>query len=203
MISGKKVNDEPVSCNRYIAVWILKSVWYEFKFQPVKRLTFILGGIMKQKYSIHKDTEKQTLVIKEYGELNKEILSLLCEEAYPEAVIQDAIKEGKEALIKVLRTRNMYPPGVFANSIADLVITFYGSDGEQSTEIMLDDKEFFEKNGIDVPQEEEVVESDENDIDSVLDDNIDEVYEEKKIIKDLKSTIKVADEDGNDTDGDM
>jgi len=155
---------------------------------------------MKQKYSIHKDTEKQTLVIKEYGELNKEILSLLCEEAYPEEVIQDAIKEGKEALIKVLRTRNMYPPGVFANSIADLVIMFYGSDGEQSTEIMLDDKEFFEKNGIDVPQEEEAVESDEDDIDSVLEDNIDEVYEEKKIIKDLKSTLKVADEDSADTD---
>ena len=158
---------------------------------------------MKQKYSIHKDTEKQTLVIKEYGELNKEILSLLCEEAYPEEVIQDAIKEGKEALIKVLRTRNMYPPGVFANSIADLVITFYGSDGEQSTEIMLDDKEFFEKNGIDVPQEEEVVESDEDDIDSVLEDDIEEVYEEKKIIKDLKSTLKVADDDSAETDDDI
>ena len=47
---------------------------------------------MKQKYSIHKDIEKQALVIKEYGELNKEILSLLCEEAYPEEVIQGAIK---------------------------------------------------------------------------------------------------------------
>ena len=98
---------------------------------------------MKQKYSIHKDTEKQRLVIKEYGELNKEILSLLCEESYAEEVVQEAIKEGKEALVKVLRTRNMYPPGVFANSIADLVIVLYGSKGEQSTEIMLDDKEFF------------------------------------------------------------
>ena len=97
----------------------------------------------------------------------------------------------------------MYPPGVFANSIADLVIAFYGSDGEQSAEIMLDDKEFFEKNGTNVPQEEEVVESDEDDIDSVLEDNIDEVYEEKKIIKDLKSTLKVADEDAADTDDDI
>jgi hypothetical protein len=158
---------------------------------------------MKQKYSIHKDTEKQALVIKEYGELNKEILSLLCEEAYPEDVIQDAIKEGKESLIKVLRTRNMYPPGVFANSIADLVIAFYAADGEQSTEIMLDDKAFFEKNGGDVPQAEEAVESDEDDIDSVLEDDIDEVYEEKKIIKDLKSTLKVADEDAADTDDDV
>lgn len=154
---------------------------------------------MKQKYSIHKDTEKQRLVIKEYGELNKEILSLLCEEAYPEDVIKGAITEGKEALVHALRTRNMYPPGVFANSIADLVIALYSSEGEQSTEIMLDDKEFFEGKGVDVPQEEKDVEGDDGDIDSVLDggieDDMDEVYEEKKIIKDLKSTLKVADED--------
>ncbi len=158
---------------------------------------------MKQKYSIHKDTEQQKLLIKEYGELNKEILTLLCEEAYPEDVILAAIKEGKESLIKVLRTRNMYPPGVFANSIADLVIAFYGSDGEQSTEIMLDDKEFFESNDVGAPQEEEEVASDDDDIDSVLEDDIDEVYEEKKITKDLKSTLKVADEDAADTDDDV
>ena len=157
---------------------------------------------MKQKYSIHKDTENQKLVIKEYGELNKEILSLLCEEAYPEDVILAAIKEGKEALIKALRTRNMYPPGVFANSIADLVIAFYGSNGEQSTEIMLDDKEFFEGNDTSPPHEEAEVESDDDDIDSVLEDDIAEVYEEKKSIKDLKSTLKVADEDAVDTDVD-
>ena len=161
---------------------------------------------MKQKYSIHKDIEKQQLVIKEYGELNKEILSLLCEEAYPEEVIKGAINEGKEALIRALRTRNMYPPGVFANSIADLVIALYGSEGEQSTEIMLDDKAFFEGKGVGASQEEKGAESDE-DIDSVLDDELedemDEVYEEKKIIKDLKSTLKVADDDGADTDDDI
>jgi len=166
---------------------------------------------MKQKYSIHKDTEKQRLVIKEYGELNKEILSLLCEEAYLEEVVQAAIKEGKEALINVLRTRNMYPPSVFANSIADLVIALYGSEGEQSTELMLDDKAFFERNKTAVPSEEAESESDDDDIDSVLDDeidddledDIDEVYEEKKIIKDLKSTLKVADDDAGDADDDI
>jgi len=159
---------------------------------------------MKQKYSIHKDTEKQRLVIKEYGELNKEILSLLCEETYPQDVVQEAINKGKDALVKVLRTRNMYPPGVFANSIADLVITLYGSEGEQSTEIMLDDKAFFEKDEMEAPPEEEAVESDDEDIDSVLEDDIGEVYEEKKIIKDLKSTLKVADDDdAGDSDDDV
>ena len=158
---------------------------------------------MKQKYSLHKDVEKQILVIKEYGELNKEILSLLCEETYPEAVIQAAVNEGKEALVKVLRTRNMYPPGVFANSIADLVIALYGSEGEQSTEIMLDDKAFFESNDAGDAEEEEDVDSDGDDIDSVLEDDIEDVYEDKKIIKDLKSTLKVADDDAAEADDDI
>ena len=47
------------------------------------------------------------------------------------------------------------------------------------------------------------MESDDDDIDSVLEDDIDDVYEEKKIIKDLKSTLKVADEDSADTDDDV
>jgi hypothetical protein len=157
---------------------------------------------MKQKYSIHKDTEKKRLVIKEYGELNKEILSLLCEETYAQDVVQEAINQGKEALVKVLRTRNMYPPSVFANSIADLVIALYGSDGEQSTEIMLDDKAFFENKGMKATPEEEEVESDDDDIDAVLEDDIGEVYGEKNI-KDLKSTLKVADDDVAETDDDI
>lgn len=159
---------------------------------------------MKQKYSIHKDTEKQILVIKEYAELNKEILSLLCEETYPENEVNTAISRGKGALVSILRTRNMYPPGVFANSIADLVIALYGSEGEQSTEILLDDKAFFESNENETTLEEETVENDEDDdIDTVLDDDINDVYEEKKIIKDLKSTLKVADEDSADADDDV
>lgn len=157
---------------------------------------------MKQKYMIHKDIENQRLVIKEYAELNKEILSLLCEESYPEDVVKAAISEDKEKLVAVLRTRNMYPPGVFANTIADLVIALYGSEGEQSTEIFFDDKEFFEGNDVEAISREEDVEAD-DDIDDVLEDDIDEVYEDKKIIKDLKSTLKVADEDSVDADDDV
>lgn len=157
---------------------------------------------MKQKYSIHKDIENKNLVIKEYAELDKEILSLLCEETYPEDVVTAAIRDDKEKLIAVLRTRNMYPPSVFANSIADLVIALYGSEGEQSTEIFFDDKEIFEANEIEAPPDDDTMDTDDDDIDSVLEDDINEVYEEKKSIKDLKSTLKVADDDSVDMDDD-
>ena len=155
---------------------------------------------MKQKYTIHKDTEKKTLVIKEYGELNKEILSLLYEETYQEDEIKTAISESKEKLISILRTPNMYPPRVYANSIADLVIVIYESNGDQATKIWLDDKDFLQTNEPQTTTKEEPVEGVDDDIDTVLGDDIEEVYEKNKIIKDLKSTLKVADEDSADTD---
>ena len=46
---------------------------------------------------------------------------------------------------------------------------------------MLDDKEFFENNAMEPSAEEEEVESHDEDIDSVLEDDIGEVYEDKNI----------------------
>jgi hypothetical protein len=153
---------------------------------------------MKQKYSIHKDDENKKLVIKEYAELDKEILSLLCEETYEGQIVKDAVDRGAEALIEALRTRNMYPPSTFAQKIADTVIMLYNSDGEQSMDIFFDDKEFFESEEL-VKDEEDELETDAEDLDDLLeDDEIDDVYDDKKIIKDLKSSIKVADDESVD-----
>jgi hypothetical protein len=157
---------------------------------------------MKQKYTIHKDTENQKLVIKEFAELDKEILSLLCEEVYDEADIQSAINEGADNLTATLRTRNMYPPSMFVKKIAAAVVMLYKADGEQSAEILFDDKEFFEKSSLD-NDNEETVDTDTEDIDDLLEDeDLENVYEDKKLIKDLKSSIKVADDDPGDPDDD-
>lgn len=157
---------------------------------------------MKQKYTIHKDTQNQKLVIKEFAELDKEILSLLCEEAYDEADIQAAIAKGIDDLTTKLRTRNMYPPSVFIKKIAAAVVMLYDTDGEQSTELLFDDKDFFEKDSLE-DDNEESVETDTEDIDDLLEDeDIEDVYEDKKLIKDLKSSIKVADDEPGDLDDD-
>ena len=154
---------------------------------------------MKQKYSIYKDTGNEKLIIKEYAELDKEILSLLCEESYPDDAIVTAIQSGASALVRALRTRNMYPPSTFANKIATAVISLYENGEEQSIEIMFDDKELFEKEE-ETAGSEDSVDADSEDIDELLDDEIDDVYEDKKLIKDLKSSLKVADDDAIDTD---
>ncbi len=157
---------------------------------------------MKQKYTVQKDADNKKLIIKEYAELDKEILSLLCEESYDDAWVKAAIQNGTTALIKVLRTRNMYPPSAFVSKIAEAVVSLYDAGDEQSIEILFDDKELFEKE-TSVEEPKTAIDSDAEDIDDLLDDEIDDVYEDKNLIKDLKSSLKVADDDSVDTEDDV
>lgn len=155
---------------------------------------------MKQKYSLYKNDENKKLVIQEYAELDKEILSLLCEETYDEATVKNAMGRGSEALVEALRTRNMYPPSAFAKKIADAVVQLYEAAGEQSMDIFFDDKEFFDTENL-AKEEEEELDADSDDLDDLLEDeDIDDGYEDKKMIKDLKSSLKVADDESTDPD---
>jgi hypothetical protein len=129
---------------------------------------------MKQKYTIQRDTCNKRLIIKEYAELDKEIMSLLCEESYDDACVASAIQNGTAALIKVLRTRNMYPPSAIAKKIASVVVSLYDAGDEQPSEIMFDDKELFEKVAI-TEEPEASIDADEEDIDDLLEDEIDDV----------------------------
>lgn len=166
---------------------------------------------MKQKFSLHRDTGKGMLVIKEYAELDKEILSLLCEETYDDAVVKAAIVKGTEALIMALRTHNMYPPRTLAQKIADMVAVLYDSDEEQSTEILFDDKEFFDVQEEVKEADDDALDADAEDLDDLLEDeleddledDIDDVYGDKKIMKDLKSSLKVADDESVDPEEDV
>jgi len=157
---------------------------------------------MKQQYTIHKDTDNQRLIIKEYAELDKEILSLLCEESYDDAWVVSAIQNGSAALIRALRTRNMYPPSAIVSKIASAVVSLYDSGDEQSIEIMFDDKELFEKEAI-IEEPEEDIDAEEEGLDDLLDDEIDDDYEDKQLIKNLKSSLKVADDESVDTEEDV
>ena len=96
---------------------------------------------MKQKYLILKDNDKKQLIIREFAELDKEVLSPLCEEIYDAKLIQSAIKEGKEKLIQVLRTKNMYPPGIYTNQIANAVLSIFAEKEPKSLELFFDDIE--------------------------------------------------------------
>jgi hypothetical protein len=157
------------------------------------------GETMKQKYQIVKDGKKKSLIVREYAELDKDILSPLCEEIYELESINSAIAEGKAVLIAALRTKNMYPPGIYANKIADAVVTLLSSAKVQSTELFFDDIELLGQEDIGL---EEGLGTDSDDIDDLLEEDYDEDYENKDAIKKLNSSLKVADNEYGDVDED-
>lgn len=156
---------------------------------------------MKQKYLILKDNDKKELIIREFAELDKEVFSPLCEEIYDVKVIRSAIKEGKETLIQVLRTKNMYPPVIYANQIADAVLSIFAAKEPESLELFFDDIEL-------INQDEQTtvmladLESESEEIDELLEDDYDENYDDKGALKQINSPLKVADDEGVDTGND-
>jgi hypothetical protein len=111
---------------------------------------------MKQRYFISRDEKTSALTIEEYavvaGNIKRHEISaiarddftLLCTETYEGKAIKKAISEGKEALVTVLRTDNLYPIGTYANVIADSVIEIYGKNDHFSKELLFDDLDLFE-----------------------------------------------------------
>lgn len=160
---------------------------------------------MKQKYTIVKDDENNQLIIREFAELDKEILSLLCEETYDSKVIRAAIRSGREKLISALRTNNLYPPGIYAIKIADAVKELYATKGQESTDLFFNDLELLavesEPKAQKIDQEEAVEEQDE-DMDELLEDDFESDYEEKDKINKLDASLKIADDDFSDTTND-
>ena len=152
---------------------------------------------MKQKYVVLLDNETGKLAIQEYAELDKELLSLLCEETYDAEAIRTAMKKDRSALIQALRTHNMYPPGMYTERIADAIVEMFQPGANTSVELFFEERKMFD------PMEKEVVsgtdEDDDEDtvgeVDDLLDDGIDDDFEEKGLIKDLKKSIQISDED--------
>ena len=154
---------------------------------------------MKQKYLISKEDDQKKLIIKEFAELDKEMLSLLCEEEYDNKIIKSAISKGKEALISELRTNNMYPPSVYAEKIAQAVIDIFDSKESQSIELSFNDIDLLIKEQ--EPSEDiDKIESIAEDIDELIGDDLEKNLEGKNTIKDKKGANKISkDEDGDVT----
>ncbi|MCP4631067.1 MAG: hypothetical protein GY850_47285 [bacterium] len=133
---------------------------------------------MKQKYLILNDKENKQIKIQEFAELNKEMLSLLCEEAYDYQTIKSAISAGKDELITALRTNNMYPPGIYAAQIADAVIDLHRSKDRESMELLFDDINLLAKN-VESVKAAKQVEDKPVALDDMLDDDYDDSYGEK------------------------
>jgi len=155
---------------------------------------------MKQKYAIVRDDENKQLIVREFAELDKEILSLLCEETYEEKQIRTAIRKGREELIAALRTKNLYPPGIYANKIADAVKELYATSDKDSAELFFDDLELLaHANEPKAKAAKELVEEPDEEMDELLEDNFESDYEDEDPPPKLDSSLKIADDEYGDT----
>jgi len=156
---------------------------------------------MKQKYLIINDKKNKQFKIQEFAELNKETLSLLCEEAYDYKTIKSAVSAGKDALISTLRTNNLYPPGIYAEKIAYAIVQLHKSKDEESVELFFDDINLLNKkrqsSGTTVEFED-----DSADLDEMLEDDFDDDYPEKNGLKKMESSLKIEDDDYVDVNDD-
>lgn len=160
---------------------------------------------MKQKYTIVRDDKNNQLIIREFAELDKQILSLMCEETYDSKMIRAAIKQGSSHLIAALRTNNLYPPGIYAAKIAESVRALYATKDQESVDLFFDDLELLAVKSRSEPEkavEEEPVEEQGEDVDELLEDDFESEYEEKDRISKLKSSLKIADDDYSDSSND-
>ena len=156
---------------------------------------------MKQKYLILNDKENHQFKIQEFAELSKESLSLLCEETYDYHSIKAAVSNGKDALIAALRTNNMYPPGIYAEQIAEAVIDLNSSSERESVELFFDDINLLTKTREAVKVSEHLEEETEDtDLDDVLGEDFDEGYPEKEDLDTSESPLQIEDDDYIDAD---
>jgi len=152
---------------------------------------------MKQKYLIINDPKNKQLKIQEFAELDKDSLSLLCEETYDYKTIAAAIGAGEDALIIALRTKNLYPPSSYAHEIAKAVSELKKSKESSSVELFFDDIELLTQNR-EAAQIARQLEEEPADLDEILEDELDG----KEDIKKIDSSLKIADDDYIDIDDD-
>ena len=158
------------------------------------------SSTMRQKYEIQRDEDNKRLIIREFAELDKDVMSLLCEESYDKKAVKSAMGAGRETLITALRTKNLYPPGMYAGKIADKVIEMYGSKGKTSEEIVFDDLEFLAR-GHEAAEAAASYEGEPGEVDELLDAGAEEEkFEEGDEVKKLDSSLKIEDDEFSDID---
>ena len=124
-------------------IYRLAKKWIKHKCQTNKKVKILLKKekTVKQKYLILKDDQNKEMRIKEFAELSKDSESLLFETVCDAQKIEAAIAQGTEELISAFRTKNFFPPELYAQKIADSIVELYQSDQKQSVELICDDLE--------------------------------------------------------------
>ncbi|MGE4519169.1 MAG: hypothetical protein AB7E04_06655 [Desulfobacteraceae bacterium] len=153
---------------------------------------------MKQKYLLEKQEDK-SLVIREYGELEEGIYSLLCEEKFDYEGLLKVIEDESE-LLDFLRTDNMFPPFSYMTKIKEAVKgLFSDANDETHAEIIFDEAAIAKRER---EAEEEEYYSEDELLDDILegDDDFDSLDDDLGDIDSSAKSIKVDEDSDLDVD---
>lgn len=153
---------------------------------------------MKQKYLILKNDEKTKLIIREFAELDKEMFTFLCEETFDDESVKSAIAIGEDAVIATLRTKNLFPIGIYAKEIAAAVAKMYETGNDQSVELLFDDHELMKKEQVEEPLVDDDIEDEVVEIDELLDQEPPlSDYDDKDEIENITYSLKIDNDSTN------
>ena len=162
---------------------------------------------MKQKYIIKKDDAKGTLAIKEYAELDKEIMSFMGEHEYKREDITLAIAGGNDELIRALRCHEFYPPQGIADKLSEKITEIYDAGIDDAVELLLNDVDSLAKvepkEQVIIPEIEDDDDIVADDVDDLLEDKLDDDLVDSKSIGTKNTSIKIVDDDILDDDADL
>jgi hypothetical protein len=156
---------------------------------------------MKLKYLIKRGNSSEQIVVQEFGELDRDTMDFMCEVIYAQSELQAAMQKGREALIAVLRTRDLYPPAGCAQKLAEAVFEYCKSNSQGPLELLFDEKEAF-------AEEVAVVEEDGADEEAATADDdadtaqLDEMIDDSTDVESGKKTLRVDDIEESEEDED-
>ncbi|MCP4723017.1 MAG: hypothetical protein GY860_26490 [Desulfobacteraceae bacterium] len=144
---------------------------------------------MKQKIRFEKNIKEGILTILEYSEVDPGVVMLLHEEEYSLAEMIQASKEGVDAFLAQFRRRSFFPAKDMAVKLFEGSVAFFKDGAEEKLIIEYNDIEAF-------PGEEEfVLEDDDVELDTLLEEDGDTKEDEMKEIDSEDDTPKFTPED--------
>lgn len=157
---------------------------------------------MKQKYEIFVNKDENKIVIREFAQLDKEIMSLLCQESFDLDNVKAAMGQGNtELLYAALRSNNMYPPAIYMEGIAGKVSAMLNENVDGPEEIVFDDLEFL-STYVSLELDKDIISlsKDDDSLDTLLEPvGFEDVeFDEKDDLDNISDTLKVDDSEFSD-----
>ena len=162
---------------------------------------------MKHKFSILLSENENELLIREFSELDKGTYVNVFESKYDKEAMQAACENDDALLVSLIRTQGFYPVNACADLIARGIKEFFASGCTEINEITFNDVSIMRDSLVDDILDEDDPSSVE--LDSLLDDE--SSIEDDSILGDddidtispSTPSLKIADDDGMQTDEDI